>query len=88
MKRKQIAITVTEELKNNFYDTAKKLWTNPSNLITMFMSNVVYTKEIHFIAYEKDFKSEWFTQNELKELINEWKDSYDKISSLIDWSWK
>ena len=84
MIRKQIAISVPKELKDNFYIIAKKLWTNPSNLITMFMSNVVHTKEIHFSAFDDNFKIESFSTDELSELSNEWKDTYDKISKLID----
>lgn len=84
MTRKQIAISVPKDLKDDFYDTAKKLWTNPSNLITMFMSNVVHTKEVHFRAFTSNFERDDFSKSEINELISEWKDSYDEISSLID----
>jgi len=84
MTRKQIAISVPKDLKDDFYDTAKKLWTNPSNLITMFMSNVVHTKEVHFKAFSSGFEREDFSSSEINELVREWKKSYDEIGSLVD----
>lgn len=84
MTRKQIAISVPKELKDEFYLTAKKLWSNPSNLITMFMSNVVHTKEVHFKTFNSDFEFEWFSEGELEELNKVWKEWHDRISNLID----
>lgn len=84
MTRIQIAISVPTELKESFYKTAKNLWTNPSNLLTMFMSHVVHTKEVHFTASDSSFEEEHFSQKELGELKKEWKRAYDKISALVD----
>ena len=84
MSRIQIAISVPKTLKEDFYETAKKLWTNPSNLITMFMSNVVHTKEVHFRANDKIIETERFSKNEINELMDNSKDSYERISRLID----
>ena len=83
MTRKQIAISVPEELKVSFYDTAKRLGTNPSNLLTMFMAHVVHTREVNFKASDNvEFSA--FSKNELEDLQKEGKSSYDKISSLVD----
>jgi addiction module RelB/DinJ family antitoxin len=39
---------VDKKLKTNFSDFAKKLGTNPSNLMRMFMTHTINTKKVSF----------------------------------------
>jgi addiction module RelB/DinJ family antitoxin len=43
-----IMLNVDEKLKKDFSNFAKKLGTNPSNLMRMFMANTINTKKVSF----------------------------------------
>ena len=84
MARTQISLSVPEELKDDFYKAAVTLGTNPSNLLTMFMANVVHTREVHFRAPGAIVEMGTFSKSEMEELSSEGKAVYDTISNLVD----
>lgn len=80
----QMTITLEEELKDRFKQIAKNLWTNVSNLISMFIANTVSTWEINFKTSISDFQINSFSESELGELVKDWEKDHDLIDSYID----
>ena len=80
----QMTITVDQAVKQAFMNLSKKLWSNASNLISMFMANTVTTWEVTFKADALNMSIDQFSDIEIWELNNEWKEGYDKISKLVD----
>jgi len=43
-----MTISIEKELKESFINLAKELWTNPTNLINMFMKSSINSRTISF----------------------------------------
>ena len=66
-----MTISIEENIKRDFQEFAKDLWTNVTNLLSMFMRDATKRKQVQFssISYDMEFKR--FSKDNLEELIND-----------------
>ncbi len=67
-----INISLPKELKKKFTALASEMWTNPTNLLKMFIISSLNNKELKFFTSQKienNFEIEPFTQEEINNLM-------------------
>jgi len=66
-----MTITVDEKIKKDFQEFAKDMWTNMTNLLSMFMRDVSRRREVSFSWVDYSIEFEKFSKENLKELVND-----------------
>jgi hypothetical protein len=66
-----MTISLEKDLKKNFTNFSRSLWTNPTNLLSMMMKNTLNSWEVKFSANPfLDIEVESFWDEEIKSLKN------------------
>jgi antitoxin component of RelBE/YafQ-DinJ toxin-antitoxin module len=76
-KEKNVALnlSIPKDLKEEFVRFAYDLWTNPTNLLKMFMKQAITTRQINFrspIIWVERFNNEELTDLTNDEEIKDW----------------
>jgi len=83
--KKIISISAEESVVKDFTELANEFWTNRTNLISMFMVDVINNKKFYFWkkSYVNNISFESFSKNELNELKTEWKNDFNSICNSL-----
>jgi len=65
-----MTISIEEDIKREFQEFAREMWTNMTNLLSMFMKSAIRKREISFSCPSYDIEFENFSKNNLEELVN------------------
>jgi len=83
--KKVISISAEESVIEDFTILAQEFWTNRTNLISMFMVDVIRNKKIYFRRESSADKIEFeaFSEEENNSL-KEWENVYNAIFNTLD----
>lgn len=85
MAKSQMSITVDPTLRDRFRETARRMGTNPTNLVNMFMAHAVATGEVKFSSVPGfGLDAEAFSAEELADVARRGAASAAEISKLVD----
>ena len=83
-----MTISVEKDLKNEFFVFSKELWSNPTNLMNMFMKDSIRKRKIEFsTASDFDMEIEAFSKEEMqsfwKEFLQKTLTNTQKLEELL-----
>jgi len=82
-----MTISLEKDLKKDFSEFAKSLWTNPTNLLCMMMKNTMVRRKVEFINPILDFEIEPFSNEEInnfsKNFLKKTKENTQEMEQLL-----
>ena len=66
-----ITISIEEQIKKDFQEFAKDMWTNVTNLLSMFMKDSTRRRELKFSGNHFNIEFENFSKENLDDLMND-----------------
>ena len=66
-----MTISIEEQIKKDFQEFAKDMWTNVTNLLSMFMRDSARKRELKFSGNNFNIEFENFSKENLDDLIND-----------------
>lgn len=83
--KKTFSVSAEEKVIEEFTLVANEFWTNRTNLLSMFMVDVIKNRQIHFNRNTPENNSSFdsFSEDELNDLKNGGKDSFSSICNSL-----